>query len=688
MSRIERYINETELRKALQILKPDNQLFEIRILTTDKKKSFSGYFRDADTLLRALETIDLSAANIYITLNRLSDDCYFRLQRDRFLRTSDATSDGDVIRREWFFVDIDPIRAASISSTDAELTAAKETARKVYAYLHDLGFSEPLKALSGNGCHLLYRIDLPNDAESKHLVEKGLKVLAELFNDDKAKIDVVNGNASRICKLYGTLSQKGSNATERPHRMSRMFKGPEGVTSAAYLRKLAEELPEPTPTPQTVEQFDLLTWMSKYGLTVFRESDGDDCKIYALDECPFDHSHRHGDSKIFHYRNGAIAFKCHHNSCRGYHWQDVRKLFEPDAYDKPADDGHIDDGYQQYKTNREKRIEADYEELTGEEELNDEPMFYTANMVLQMPDEKEEFILSGCTQIDRKLRGLKKGSLTVLSGNRSSAKSTWLNQVVLNAIEHKNTVVMYSGELSQRTVFKWFFLQAAGNDNIESPQSPGFYYTPKKTKAQIAVWMDPYLHLYNNRYGNNFTAMQSILLRRIRETKADLVILDNLMTLDIRELNQFDKYAAQSAFVLALKRIAMQTNTHIIFVAHPRKTTGFLRLEDVAGSSDIVNAVDNAFIIHRRNKDFEDRYKEFSKHTIEDCDNVIEICKDRENGTQDEFIPLWFDAKSKRLKNEPDEYVVYGWKDTYGFAPATEEEQAMFEESIWTSTTP
>ena len=32
--------------------------------------------------------------------------------------------------------------------------------------------------------------------------------------------------------------------------------------------------------------------------------------------------------------NGAIGFNCFHNSCNGHTWQDVRLLFEPDAYDK------------------------------------------------------------------------------------------------------------------------------------------------------------------------------------------------------------------------------------------------------------------------------------------------------------------------------------------------------------------
>jgi hypothetical protein len=82
----------------------------------------------------------------------------------------------------------------------------------------------------------------------------------------------------------------------------------------------------------------------------YEEDSNDRAKIYKLDECPFDPSHKDGDAKIFEYSNGAIAFKCHHNSCRGYKWQDVRKKFEPDAYEQEfnRDDEAIDAGWRQH----------------------------------------------------------------------------------------------------------------------------------------------------------------------------------------------------------------------------------------------------------------------------------------------------------------------------------------------------
>ena len=164
----------------------------------------------------------------------------------------------------------------------------------------------------------------------------------------------------------------------------------------------------------------------------------------------------------------------------------------------------------------------------------------------------------------------------------------------------------------------------------------------------------------------------------MKEYKADLCIIDNLMALDLSEYNR-DKYDAQTEFVWALKNLAEITNTHIIFVAHPKKVNGFIRLNDISGSGNIGNIVDNAFLVHRNNRDFKNGYKEMFDHEpdkdgiTDDVTNVIEIAKDREYGTQDEFISLYFEKDSKRLKNDPAEYITYGWdKDDNGFMDAVD----------------
>lgn len=352
MLRWSEYIDEQELRKTIDILKPNNQLFEIRIITgqSGQKKIISGYFTSVDKLLQEFNKVDVRGRNIYITLNAINSACYSREQHDKFLQTNQTTSDTEITAYQWLFVDLDPVRPTGVSSTNKELQLAKELSIKVHDYLASMGFCEPVQALSGNGYHLLYRVDLPNTSENKNLIDRCLKALSMLFDTDGVKIDITNYNQSRICKLHGTLAQKGANTAERPHRMSRIltYSDEIQITSKDRLQALADELPEePQSTSRTQsgnQEFNLLDFMSTHGMT-YKEDFNDRAKIFRLDECPFDASHKNGDAKIFLYSNGAIAFKCHHNSCRQYKWQDVRQKFEPDAYNNHADDDRIDSGY-------------------------------------------------------------------------------------------------------------------------------------------------------------------------------------------------------------------------------------------------------------------------------------------------------------------------------------------------------
>lgn len=67
-------ISETEIRKAISLLKTENQLFEVRVIY-NSKQMYSGYFKTADDLIKAFnkDIRDYANCNIYITLNQFSD---------------------------------------------------------------------------------------------------------------------------------------------------------------------------------------------------------------------------------------------------------------------------------------------------------------------------------------------------------------------------------------------------------------------------------------------------------------------------------------------------------------------------------------------------------------------------------------------------------------------------------------
>lgn len=668
-------INESEIRKAISILKPDDQLFEVRVIYNNKQM-YSGYFKSADDLIKALDRDirEYANCNMYVTLNKLNDACYDREQRNRFVKNAKATtSDNDIVGYEFLFIDVDPHRPTGTSSSDEQVVAAKEVGNKVYAFMKDIGFFDPVFGFSGNGVHLLYKVRMKNSQENKLLMQKCLNVLDMFFSNDDVQVDLKNFNPARVCKLYGTQAQKGANTERRPHRMSKILGDAKEIkmNDVEYLRKLAKMLPEEE-KPQKYNnyqpsQFDLDEWLNKYGLRYRKTSYSGGTK-YILDVCPFDSNHKGKDACIFRTSSGAIGFHCFHNSCADKTWKDVRLLYEPDAYEKRQ---------QEY----ERRIYAkpkQRQEYKPIQEKEGEPVFLTAKDILNMPRRPERFVKTGIRDIDNRMRGLKTGYVSVLSGLRASGKSSVISEICLDCVETKNKVSVYSGELSPQNFMRWMNLQAAGKSNAEPTQFEGYYNVSRKNQERISEWLSNDFTLYNNKYGNDFLAVKEQLERKIASDKPDLVILDNLMAFDIKNLSE-NKFEAQTAFTWSLHEMAQKYDVHILFIAHPRKAMGFLRLDDISGTADIGNAVDNAFIIHRVNNDFIRLSKQMFGWKADDpiyqASNVIEIAKDRDGGIQDYFIPLYYEPESKRLKNSFAENKIYSWnKKSDGFSTVSDME--------------
>lgn len=668
-------ISETEIRKAISLLKTENQLFEVRVIY-NSKQMYSGYFKTADDLIKAFnkDIRDYASCNIYITLNSLNEACYSREQQNFFKKNAKATSsDNDVVGYNWLFIDVDPKRPTGTSSSDDQVAASKEIGNKVYSFMKNIGFYDPLFGFSGNGVHLLYRVKMKNSDENRELIKKCLNVLDMYFSDDEIQIDLKNFNPARVCKLYGTQAQKGANTEERPHRMSMVIGDPEEIriNDAKYVKKLADMLPKEE-KPQRYNnyqpaEFDLDEWLSKYGLRYRKTSYSGGVK-YILDECPFDSNHKGKDACIFRTASGAIGFHCFHNSCADKTWRDVRLLYEPDAYEKKQ---------QEYA----KRIYS-HSQKTQEsvhiKEKEGKPVFLTAKDIMEMPKPPETFVKTGIKDIDVRMRGLKTGYVTVISGLRASGKSSLISELCLDCVENENKVSVFSGELSPQNFMRWMNLQAAGKAYAEPTQFDGYYNVSKQNQEKIAEWLGKSFHLYNNEYGNDFQAVKEQIEKHIEANKPQLLILDNLMAFNIKSLSD-NKFEAQTEFVLTLHKMAEKYDIHIMFVAHPRKAMGFLRLDDISGTADLGNAVDNAFIVHRVNNDFIRLSKQMfgwkDDDPIYQASNVIEIAKDRDGGIQDYFVPLYYEVESKRLKNSFTENKVYGWNGSGdGFVQAKQEE--------------
>ena len=224
-------------KEVFRIFVQRGEVVEIRILKAyNSSKAWegyakgvvSGYFDDHAAFCDAVRgTENTSHSGIYFTLHvidpRLIGRAFNRLKASEL-----TTSDNDVVAYRWLPIDIDPVRPSGVSSSDKELEDALKLRDEIAAYaVSELEFTHPIKAISGNGGHLLFRLpDIPVSSENKLFIRSTLTGLADRFNTDNVRIDTSIHNPARIWKLYGTTARKGDqvplgqNRSARPYRLA------------------------------------------------------------------------------------------------------------------------------------------------------------------------------------------------------------------------------------------------------------------------------------------------------------------------------------------------------------------------------------------------------------------------------------------------------------------------------------
>lgn len=336
--------------KSLNALFSAGDVVEIRAFPKNSAVIWCGFYTNWN---KAAKDITLMChgelVDCYVCTNPVGDEF-----RGTKLNTFGEATQGagskakGIPRRCNFLIDIDTIRDPDHKgdpATAEELSFTRRTMEAVYGHLMDLGWRELLIATSGNGYHILPKIDLPNEVESEVLLTRVQLYLKSKFETpNKVKIDCFK-DANRLTRLYGTVNVKGKATKERPYRRATIFQFPaerqvisrEQLESVAALCALAIQAERHDGGHGNAEGwmleefFDARNWAHK----PYKED------VWDV-ECPWESEHSQ-DSKAGTTTSAVIDGKftsnCLHNSCQdapdddGLHrkreWKDFRKAIDP-----------------------------------------------------------------------------------------------------------------------------------------------------------------------------------------------------------------------------------------------------------------------------------------------------------------------------------------------------------------------
>ena len=271
-------------------------------------------------------------------------------------------------------------------------------------------------------------------------------------------------------------------------------------------------------------------------------------------------------------------------------------------------------------------------------------------------------IKTNIRELDKVIGGFVMGQVALLSGKRGNGKSTFMSQLVCEALEQNHNVFVYSGELADYHFKRWLDFQLAGAENVivkENKYGDNIYSISDETIEKINNWYKGRAFIYDNNIVaddlDEFESLTKTIENAIKQYDTKFICIDNLMTAMDFVSDQNNLYLAQSNFVGALKKIAIKYDVVIILIAHPRKTNTEFSNDDVSGSSDITNKVDIVMSYQRVDDSTE-------------YNGRLTVTKNRLGGKYavgENAINLLYSERTKRIYSKSSKQCKYGWDIEY-----------------------
>lgn len=277
------------------------------------------------------------------------------------------------------------------------------------------------------------------------------------------------------------------------------------------------------------------------------------------------------------------------------------------------------------------------------------------------PTEMDGFEV-GIQELDKELMKIFTGGVTLLTGLPSAGKTTFLNQVVLHAMDSGYKTFLFSRELLNGMSKGWFNQVAAGRRNmhgIRLRNGNDFWVVNEDAKIAITKYYDDFFFIYKDEEENSEDKLFESMELCATKKGLRLFVIDNLMTVQLKSAGSENMNQAQTDFINRLIKFAMKYDVAVVCIAHPRKlqSGADIGLFDIAGSQNIVNLATRTISLKR----VKEAEKTSASNKWYGYDVVISIIKDRIFGATKE-IPVYYDKIDRRFYTNYEEFDwIYSW---------------------------
>lgn len=302
-------------------------------------------------------------------------------------------------------------------------------------------------------------------------------------------------------------------------------------------------------------------------------------------------------------------------------------------------------------------------------DAKDSPVPSVADLSDIEPTEYEDVdgVTTGLKAIDDELMRLFFGTLTIVSGQPGSGKSSLLTQLVCNSLDNDIGAWIFSGELPNGVEKSWFNYIFAGPRNMTdaiSRRGNPYKKISLTTLGEINKAYKGRWYIYRDDYDNTLDKLITSMTDTVRKYGTRCLILDNFMCIDTETSEE--ELRSQTDTIKKLIEFAKKYQVAVILVCHPRKMDASTNvgIYDIAGTSNIVNLAHRTIGLRRvtdAERENAAKYSEKRRKLLK-YDVIVTIIKDRMFGRQNIDVGLYYDPASRRFFGDMEEYDrKYSW---------------------------
>ncbi|XP_038614388.1 twinkle protein, mitochondrial-like isoform X2 [Tachyglossus aculeatus] len=195
--------------------------------------------------------------------------------------------------------------------------------------------------------------------------------------------------------------------------------------------------------------------------------------------------------------------------------------------------------------------------------------------------------------LNRLLKGHRKGELTVFTGRTGSGKTTFIGEYSLDLCMQGVCTLWGSFEISVDRLFQVMLTQFSWGRLEEDPD-------------MYEAWTDRFkdlpLHFMTFHGQQNIKTVVDTMHHAVCMRGVSHVVVDNLQFMMGQGQRSADRLTAQDNIIGAFRRFATDSGCHVTLVVHPRKEDDDreLQIASISGSSKASQEADNVLILQDR----------------------------------------------------------------------------------------